>query len=229
MRIRNLLPVVAVLLTVAVSGCSADDPAPNPSDSTRTVVLDKVICDYMDANAPAKPVDKPNGVDVPAVGTVTFTINFESGEVSGAVTLTMNRSKAPCTVNSFESLVEQGYYDDTSCHRSFAGAMFQCGDPSATGYGGPGYVYADEITPDTTSVYPRGVAAMANSGADTNGSQFFLVYNALPLDGAKYTIFATIDDESLAVLEALGELGQSPSDPYAPAQQVRIVSITKVD
>ncbi|MDR2620784.1 MAG: peptidylprolyl isomerase [Propionibacteriaceae bacterium] len=233
MRVRYLIPAAVLACVLVAAGCAAgvtESGSGSPATKTATTTTtktDKVSCAYVDANDAVRPVEKPNGEGVPNTGTVQFTVKLAAGELAGDVVLTMDRSKAPCTVNSFESLAAQGFYNNTVCHRSFAGAMFQCGDPSGTGRGGPGYSYADEITPDTTSVYPRGVVAMANAGADTNGSQFFLVYNELPLDGPKYTVFATIDEPSLGVLEALGALGQSEADPYAPAQPIQIVSVTK--
>ncbi|MDR1355506.1 MAG: peptidylprolyl isomerase [Propionibacteriaceae bacterium] len=228
MRIRTLFLGVTLMVVALITGCSFDKPT---SDSTNTATTTSTTttnpgvtsCSYLIAGEPARAVQQPNGDNVPTIGTVQFTIHFEAGDV----TLTMDRALTPCTVNSFESLVAQGFYDDTVCHRTFANTMFQCGDPSGTGMGGPGYFYADEISPDTTSVYPRGVVAMANAGADTNGSQFFLVYQELPLDGPKYAIFATMDDQSMQVLETLNQIGVSPDDPYAPAQPIRITSVTK--
>ena len=111
----------------------------------------------------------------------------------GDVTITMDRAKAPCTVNSFVSLAGQGYFDQTRCHRLADSGIFilQCGDPTGTGQGGPGYQFANET--DGTESYTRGVVAMANAGPGTNGSQFFLVWDdSTSLDRVpNYTIFGT--------------------------------------
>ena len=95
----------------------------------------------------------------------------------GDVTITMDRSKAPCTVNSFVSLADQGFYDKTDCHRLADTGIFflQCGDPTGTGDGGPGYQFANET--DGNEKYRRGVVAMANAGPNTNGSQFMLFWD----------------------------------------------------
>lgn len=118
-----------------------------------------------------------------------MTLLMEEGEV----TITLDRSAAPCTVNSFLALAEQGYFDDTTCHRLVDTGIFvlQCGDPTATGMGGPGYVFDDELTGDET--YPPGTVAMANAGPDTNGSQFFMVWAETELP-ASYTVFGTLDE-----------------------------------
>ncbi|NUU20545.1 MAG: peptidylprolyl isomerase, partial [Streptomycetaceae bacterium] len=99
----------------------------------------------------------------------------------GDITITMDAAKAPKTVNSFNFLAEKKYFDHTQCHRLTTGGMavLQCGDPTASGSGGPGYQFADENLAGAT--YPAGTVAMANSGPNTNGSQFFLVKEASTL------------------------------------------------
>ena len=107
----------------------------------------------------------------------------------GDIGLQLDNGKSPCTVNSFASLAQQGYFNDTPCHRLTTTeglAVLQCGDPTGQGTGGPGYQFANEYPtnqyqPDDPAlqqpvVYPRGTLAMANAGPGTNGSQFFLVY-----------------------------------------------------
>jgi peptidyl-prolyl cis-trans isomerase B (cyclophilin B) len=127
------------------------------------------------------------------------------------VAITLDRAKAPCAVRSFESLAEQGYFDQTSCHRLVDGNglyILQCGDPTATGTGGPGYSFADELAGITG--YPAGTVAMANAGPDTNGSQFFLVYEDSQLP-ASYTVFGTVDPAGLEDIRAIGMGGQDGS------------------
>ena len=137
----------------------------------------------------------------------------------------LDKATAPCTVGSFVHLAQSGYFDDTPCHRLTASpslSVLQCGDPSGTGGGGPGYTFADETTADMT--YPAGTVAMANAGPDTNGSQFFLVYadSMLPPD---YTVFGTIT-EGLDVITGIAAQGITGSgNATAP---VRPVTISKV-
>lgn len=146
----------------------------------------------------------------------------------GPVTLTLNRDAAPCTVHSFEALVKQDFFDDTQCHRLVDSGIFvlQCGDPTGTGRGGPGYRFADEL--GDTRGYPAGTVAMANSGADTNGSQFFLVYDGSELP-PNYTVFGRMDEESRGVVARIAVEGQDGSNPDGtgkPNNEARIIDIT---
>jgi cyclophilin family peptidyl-prolyl cis-trans isomerase len=98
--------------------------------------------------------------------------------------------KAPKTVNNFVFLARNGFYDGTTFHRVIEGFMAQGGDPTGTGTGGPGYLFEDEFS-DLTFDKP-GLLAMANSGPNTNGSQFFITFVPTPhLDG-KHTIFGEV-------------------------------------
>ncbi len=109
----------------------------------------------------------------------------------GAVTIALDAAKAPHTVNSFAFLSGENYFDHVKCHRLTTDGIFvlQCGDPTGSGSGGPGYKFADENL--TGATYPAGTVAMANAGAGTNGSQFFLVYKDTQLP-ASYTPFGKI-------------------------------------
>ncbi len=113
----------------------------------------------------------------------------------GTLGFTLDATKAPCTTNSFAFLAAKKYFDNTKCHRLTTGGtgdlrVLQCGDPTATGQGGPGYKFNNENT--TGAKYTRGVLAMANAGANTNGSQFFIVYGDSTSLPADYTIFGKV-------------------------------------
>jgi cyclophilin family peptidyl-prolyl cis-trans isomerase len=99
--------------------------------------------------------------------------------------------QAPKTVNNFVFLARNGFYDGTTFHRVLDGFMAQGGDPTGTGTGGPGYQFEDEISPDLTFDRP-GLLAMANSGPNTNGSQFFITYDATPHLNGLHTIFGEV-------------------------------------
>jgi peptidyl-prolyl cis-trans isomerase B (cyclophilin B) len=177
-------------------------PLPNPTS-----------CQYPadTKTAAAKPATAPPDGQVPSSGTVPVTLQTSAGDIP----LTLDRALAPCTVNNFLNLAKQSFYTGTSCHRLGVDAglqMLQCGDPTGDGSGGPGYTFADEVFPELT--YGRGVLAMANAGPDTNGSQFFLVYGdtQLPPD---YTVFGSISDAGLQVLD---KVARSGVDPQAPSQ-----------
>src|SRR3989344_4209947 len=101
---------------------------------------------------------------------------------------------APNTVKNFITLADKGFYNGLTFHRVIKGFMIQGGDPSGNGTGGPGYQFADELDPNTPSYkagYKKGVVAMANSGPNTNGSQFFIMHTDYPLPNA-YTIFGHV-------------------------------------
>ena len=146
------------------------------------------------------------------------TLNTEQGDI----VIQLYPDKAPMAVNSFVFLARQGYLDGVTFHRVLPSFVAQAGDPSGTGFGTPGYAFADEIS--DLKFDKAGVVAMANSGPDTNGSQFFITYAPLPdLDGG-YTIFGQVI-EGMDVAEKL-----SPRDPnqtlgLPPGDQIESVEI----
>jgi cyclophilin family peptidyl-prolyl cis-trans isomerase len=120
--------------------------------------------------------------------TVTITTSF------GDIVFQTYDADAPKTVENFITLANKGFYNNLTFHRVISGFMIQGGDPIGNGTGGPGYAFADELNPDTVSYklgYVRGTVAMANSGPNTNGSQFFIMHKDYPLDH-KYTIFGHV-------------------------------------
>ena len=216
--LRHLLLTLAVLpLALASSSCQRPVTA-SPGATAAPASLG--ACSYPASGPAAKKVDPPSTTDVPTSGTATSVITTNAGDIR----VVLDQAAAPCTVHSFLSLAEQGYFDATSCHRlTTAGILvLQCGDPTGTGSGGPGYAFADETKGGES--YVRGVVAMANSGPDTNGSQFFLVWgDSTGLDQMpNYTIFGRMDDASVGVVERIAAdgVGGGASDgkPVNPAQ-----------
>lgn len=235
--LKRLATVAACLSVLALAACgnegdgdaadTAKDPASaSSSESTsESPSGETTSCDYpSDGQEPARDVEAPSS-DAPAEGTVTavMTTNF------GDITLTMDRADAPCTINSFVSLAEQGFYDDTPCPRigdQEGFGILQCGDPTGTGSGGAGYTVADELTGDET--YEAGTIAMANTGApDTNGSQFFLVFRDSQFPPS-YTTFGTIDDAGLKVIDAIAKEGNDGAHPAGGGAPNKAVTIEKV-
>ena len=226
-------PVLAWLTlgVLALAGCgtgpaaSSATPAPASSAGSSDAAA-AGGCEYPASGQPAKPVDPPPTTDVPTTGTVSYTLAMTGGDV----TITMDRSKAPCTVNSFASLADQGYFDGTKCHRLADSGIFvlQCGDPTGKGTGGPGYSFANETTGQET--YTRGVVAMANAGPDTNGSQFFLVWDdSTSLDQQpNYTIFGQLDTASRDVVAQMAGEGQDGSYGDGTGKPNNPSEITKV-
>jgi len=109
----------------------------------------------------------------------------------GNINIELYADKAPLAVNSFVFLARQGWFDGVTFHRVIEGYVAQAGDPSGTGFGGPGYAFSNEISPDLTFDRP-GVVGMANAGPDSNGSQFFITYTATPKLNGGYTIFGRV-------------------------------------
>ncbi|HMM98430.1 MAG TPA: peptidylprolyl isomerase [Anaerolineales bacterium] len=111
-------------------------------------------------------------------------------EKGGEFIIQLFADKAPITVNNFVFLAREGFYNGVTFHRVLDGFMAQGGDPTGTGMGGPGYEFQNELN-DLAFDKP-GVVAMANAGPDTNGSQFFIMFDAYPLSGSDYTIFGQV-------------------------------------
>jgi peptidyl-prolyl cis-trans isomerase B (cyclophilin B) len=193
-------------------------------------------CQYpASAEEAGKRVNPPRTGKVP---TDPAEISASMSTDQGNIGLLLDNGKAPCTVNSFASLAQQGYFDNTPCHRLTTAEqlkVLQCGDPTGAGTGTPGYSFANEYPtnqyqPDDPTLmepvlYPRGTLAMANAGPDTNGSQFFLVYQDSKLP-PNYTVFGTIDETGLATLDKIAEAGVAGGgDDGAPATPVTVKSI----
>jgi cyclophilin family peptidyl-prolyl cis-trans isomerase len=146
------------------------------------------------------------------------TIKTEKGDI----VVELFADKTPVTVNSFVYLAQHGWYDDTIFHRVIPGFVAQGGDPTATGIGWPGYRCSDELTPDLT-FDGSGVLAMANSGPDTNGSQFFITLSAQPDLNGSYTIFGRVV-KGMDVVESL--TARDPQTASLDQPGDRILSIT---
>ena len=160
-------------------------------------------------------------IDPTKTYTATVTTNF------GEYTAVLDPAKAPGTVNNFVSLARSKYFDGTTCHRAIPGFMVQCGDPTATGSGGPGYKFADELP--AAGEYQLGSLAMANSGPNTNGSQFFVITGdqgvSLP---PNYTLFGQITDGLDTTVSDMDLAGNDDpgSNGVPPKSAIEIISIT---
>jgi peptidyl-prolyl cis-trans isomerase B (cyclophilin B) len=217
----------------AATGC-VWSPSPNPSASPA-----------QPANPNLKNVGTPPASGEPRSGTRDMTINTNLG----SIVVQLDLAKAPCTSASFTYLASKQFFDNTKCHRLTTSGIFvlQCGDPSGTGSGGPSYRFKDENLPSppasasaspagspsapaepATASYRAGTLAMANAGADSNGSQFFIVYKDSPLP-PNYTIFGTItrglDVVTKVAAGGVAEGGQNPGDGK-PKTEVTISSLT---
>ena len=143
----------------------------------------------------------------------------------GEFTITLDRQSAPVATNNFVFLARNQYFDDTVCHRIIPNFVVQCGDPTATGTGGPGYTIVDE--PPAPGEYQIGSVAMAKTVApDSAGSQFFIITGT---DGAalppEYALFGQVTDGFDTTVEAMAAAGSPDGVPTEPIeiQSIRIV------
>jgi peptidyl-prolyl cis-trans isomerase B (cyclophilin B) len=247
--------LVVVFLPSGGHKKAAASPSKSPSASasatataTAAVAEPAHHCSYSSATPVAKKVSLPPAApDYSASYTATITTNL------GKISFNLLNSKATCTVNSFVHLAEAGYFDNTQCHRLLTSGIYvlQCGDPYATasaklncsstskvGTGTPGYDFASENL--TGAKYPTGTVAMANEGtANSNGSQFFIVYKDSTsglngTSGPSYTPFATVSS-GLGIVQNVAKDGYScqyvdpstgQSSGGAPKEKVVIDSVT---
>ncbi len=235
---KSPLAIATLLISgILLAGCSTtgttDDQAlpsestspsastPAPSESA-TPVAEGPCKPSSAAGSTAKDVGAPN--DVLPAKTYTFTLQTNCGEI----VIEADGVKAPITVSTLAFLAKGKYYDGTICHRLTTQGLFvlQCGDPTGTGGGGPNFTFKDENLPaQADNNYPAGSVAMANSGPNTNGSQFFLVYDNTTL-GANYTLWGKIT-QGLDIVKSIAAYGTADgSGDGAPKSTVEIINAT---
>jgi peptidyl-prolyl cis-trans isomerase B (cyclophilin B) len=229
--IVGALAVIAIVVGVVIatnhdsktpaagSGSVASSAPTVPASTSATTPRVPGSCTFTRTGTAARRVALP-AARAPITGTTDVALNT----TQGAMTFALDRAAAPCTVASFVSLVQQHYFDKTICHRLTTSGIYvlQCGDPTGTGRGGPGYAFADELT--GKEKYTRGVLAMANSGPNTNGSQFFIVYRDSTL-GPQYTVFGTVKT-GLSVVDKVAAKGAASGADGAPKLPITITRAT---
>ena len=227
-RIFAAMTVLATVAGAATTSAAADNAstpgrlgqssvradngaAAAPAATTRqTTAADQ--CGFV----PAVPADRFKGIPVfnPVAAARPYTVVFHTTQ--GDITVKALTSAAPCTTFSFRFLIDHGYYNGTHCHRLTTQRIYvlQCGDPTGTGSGGPGYSFNDENLAGAT--YPAGTVAMANAGPNTNGSQFFFTWKDTTLH-PNYTPFGVVV-RGLDVLQKIAAAGEddqnNPGDGY---------------
>ncbi|MDY7076507.1 MAG: protein translocase subunit SecD, partial [Chloroflexota bacterium] len=176
---------------------------------------------------PANPADRngmyrePPEMQIDTSKTYTAVISTAKGDI----VIELFADRVPNTVNNFVFLARQGFYDNTTFHRVIPDFMAQGGDPTGTGTGGPGYKFPDEFHPDLKHDQ-AGTLSMANSGPDTNGSQFFITYEPTPWLDDKHSVFGQV----IGGMDVLASL--TPRDPAAatsPGDLVEKITITASD
>ena len=140
----------------------------------------------------------------------------------GTIVVELAGDEAPKTVENFVKLAKQGFYNGIVFHRVIPGLMIQTGDPTGTGRGGPGYTFADEISPKLHHDVP-GVLSMANAGPNTNGSQFFITLAATPWLDGKHAIFGRVV-EGQAVVEQIAAADRDAND--RPRTEISMKRVT---
>lgn len=223
---RPALAAASLALVLGLAGCGEEDPESDARDDTSSSETSESTetagsptetatvtetgaadgsCEYVPDGTDAG-VELPPG-DPTTSGEVGVTIETTIGEFH----LTLDGDRTPCTTNSFASLVEQGFYDDTTCHRMTVSQGFevlQCGDPTGTGSGGPGYTIPAEF--DGSETYPAGTLAMARAtDPNSGGSQFFICYGETLLS-PEYTVFGTVDQATIDAIATAAEAGVTP-------------------
>ena len=161
----------------------------------------------------------PEGLTIDVNKQYFATVKMEKG---GEFVIQLFPDKAPITVDNFVKLARQGFYDGTTFHRVIDGFMAQGGDPTGTGSGGPGYEFQDEFSDLTFD--RAGLVAMANSGPNTNGSQFFITYAPTEWLNGLHTIFGEVI-EGMDVVNGITR--RDPDTATTPGDAIETVTITE--
>jgi peptidyl-prolyl cis-trans isomerase B (cyclophilin B) len=199
-------PTAAEEPTVAAEPTRAAEPT-GPAAASPDEAPAPFECVFVPDGEPARPVAPPGPEPGPEPALLLL-LRTTVGDID----VVLDAEQAPCAAHSLRTLAEAGFYDDTPCHRLVDRGVFilQCGDPTGTGRGGPGYRFAEEALAEVS--YARGTVALVNSGPATTGSQFFLVYEDSPLP-AQYTPVGTIGEAGLEVLDRVAAAGAGPLTP----------------
>jgi peptidyl-prolyl cis-trans isomerase B (cyclophilin B) len=165
----------------------------------------------------AVPFDRYHGLPPFTAASAARPYTATLDTTQGDITFRALTSAAPCTTFSFRFLAEGGYFNGTHCHRLTVQVIYvlQCGDPTGTGSGGPGYVFRDENLSGAT--YPAGTVAMANAGPDTNGSQFFFCWknsSKIPPDYTPFGVVSSGMDVLLKIASSGDDSQNGPGDGY---------------
>lgn len=208
---RLIVVVIATSLILAPSASAVD----TKSKSVKNAKVSAIKCSPTKAVGHTPPIVAPAEKLMKRIPrTFTFVTNC------GNIVVTTVGAKAPITLTQLATLARGGYFNNSLCHRLTTKGLYvlQCGDPTATGSGGPNFTYRDENLPtEGLNNYPAGTVAMANSGPGTNGSQFFLVFADTTL-GANYTIWGTIT-QGLDIVKAIAKAGVKGGGVDGPPNQ----------
>jgi peptidyl-prolyl cis-trans isomerase B (cyclophilin B) len=236
-----LLCVVAVIAialllrghgTPAAGAASPSSTVPAPATSEAAPTTSASAPSTLDCKTAPSPVAEPQSFKSPPKASLAQHATWDATIATncGDIRMRLDGKRAPQTVASFIFLAQKGFFDDSPCHRMTTRGIFvlQCGDPTGSGSGGPGYGFGIENAPKTGQ-FPAGAVGMARSTSPTsNGSQFFVVYknSTLPTQGGGYSIFGKVT-KGLGIVQALAKAGVSGgASDGPPAQPISILSVT---
>lgn len=236
--VAGLLVLAGVVAAVTL-GDVGDDPAVDPTATVGATATAEATAGATEAGASpsidpnALPTTVPRTYDAPPPATDSLGTTWTATVTTnlGDIVLELDGAAAPQAVASFLMLASDGFYDGTACHRLLPDALLQCGDPTASGTGGPGYSFGPIENSPSDQTYPAGTVAMARQPgiADSQGSQFFLVFEdtTLPDDAAGgYTVFGTVT-QGLDILQSVGAAGTTTgASDGPPATAVIIEKVT---
>ena len=210
---RRFFPIVALApMLLLCAACAGEEPTPTPTPGKAP--------DWGPTATP-RPGDSP----APPAGVLdtgkSYTATFKTEK--GDFTVELFDDEAPLTVENFINLARIGYYDGTTFHRVLEDFMAQGGDPTGTGGGGPGYRFKDEFSPDRRHDGP-GVLSMANAGANTNGSQFFITFEATPHLDDVHSVFGKVI-EGMDVVSSISL--RDPTTATEPGDEIVTIEITE--
>ncbi len=224
-----------------LNSISPRDPqtAKTPGDLLKTVTIEEADHSFLPTPTPVV-LTKPGSVPMPENPTARYGMYSAPPEMvidpskaytativteKGDIVVRLFPDKAPKTVNNLVFLSREGFYNNTTFHRVIEGFMAQGGDPTGTGMGGPGYTFEDEISPDL-KFDSAGILAMANAGPGTNGSQFFLTFDATPWLDGHHTIFGKVV-RGMDVLKSISL--RDPQTASEPGDLIKTIRITEGD
>jgi peptidyl-prolyl cis-trans isomerase B (cyclophilin B) len=217
-------PAAAANATPTPATSPTTTPTPTASATPSLAAEPATHCTYTPNGTAARKVGAPPAT--PAYKGAKYQATIKTNR--GTIVLDLLNHQATCTVNSFIYLAVKKYFNGTPCHRLTTAGIYvlQCGDPTGTGSGGPGYKFADENL--AGAKYTQGTVAMANAGPGTNGSQFFLVYRNSTTLPASYTPFGRIVG-GLGIIQNVAKAGTDNSNGNGdghPKEKVTIDSVT---
>jgi len=222
---KNIIIPVTVIIVIAIAWFALDHRSGYPKSPEQLQAINSIATSTATTTASTTVTATTNNISNNKISMHNITIETNKG----TIVFETYDNDAPKTVANFISLANKGFYNGLIFHRVIEGFMIQGGDPTGTGTGGPGYKFADELNPNTDSYkagYVRGTVAMANSGPNTNGSQFFIMHKDTPLPH-NYTIFGKVIS-GMDVVDAIASTPVNSADkPLADVKMLK-VTVTEV-